>query len=163
MANKSAILIPTIIGAIIIGILGIVFIPHDKKTKDIDFPLGTVKIDDKVMTVEVADEPITKRIWLMFRDKRIPYNSAMLLVYDNLGLYSIRMLNIQYNLDLLWFDEKGNLVYMKENVEPCKFVLDPNSCTYKNILPSKYVMASTSGFIKYNNITINSSLAIISI
>lgn len=163
MANRNVILLPAIIGAIIIGILGIVFVPEGIQNKQHSFPIGTIKINDKIITTEIADSSENRRIWLKFRDDIISYNSSMILVYDKSDLHSISTLNIQFNLDLLWFNEDGDLVYMKENVSPCDFQFDINACTFKSTKPSKYIIASTSGFIKYHDIKDNASLTIISI
>jgi len=72
-------------------------------------------------------------------------------------------LNIQFNLDLIWLDGSGNIVYMKQNAVPCSNMLDASKCTYKNTIPSKYIIAATSGFIKYHKITNDTKIKIISI
>jgi hypothetical protein len=63
----------------------------------------------------------------------------------------------------LWFNEKGKLVYYIEDAKPCENPLDPQNCTFKTTIPAKYIVVSTEGFIKRNNITNSSSLTIISI
>ena len=50
------------------------------------------------------------------------------------------LLNIDSNLDLLWFDAKGNLVYKVKDAQICKNALDAVNCTYKNTIPAKYVI-----------------------
>lgn len=51
--------------------------------------------------------------WLTFRDEPIPLGSAMLLIYERLDLYALWLINIQYYLDLVWFNENGEW-YMQE-------------------------------------------------
>ena len=87
----------------------------------------------------------------------------MILVYPKSDLYALWLLNIQYNLDIMWFNEEGKLVYLIENAKPCENPLDPHSCTFKTNVPAKYIVVSTKGFIKENNITNSSILTIISI
>jgi uncharacterized membrane protein (UPF0127 family) len=87
----------------------------------------------------------------------------MLIKYDKPDLYEVWMLNIEYNLDLIWFDENGNAVYMKENVPPCGNVVETVSCTYKTTKPALYMMAATAGFIDAHSIAIGSKMAIISV
>jgi uncharacterized membrane protein (UPF0127 family) len=49
----------------------------------------------------------------MFRNEEFPSNSAMILVYPKSDLYALWLLNIQYNLDMIWFNEdKDKLVYL---------------------------------------------------
>jgi len=46
---------------------------------------------------------------------------------------------------------------------PCKNTLDASQCTYKNTIPAKYILAATTGFINYHNITKDSKIKLISI
>ncbi|HET6716702.1 MAG TPA: DUF192 domain-containing protein, partial [Nitrososphaeraceae archaeon] len=78
-------------------------------------------------------------------------------------LYSLWLLNIQFNLDLIWFDGAGNIVYIKQDAAPCKNTLDAIQCTYKNTIPARYVLAATTGFINYHNITIDSKIKLVSV
>jgi uncharacterized membrane protein (UPF0127 family) len=98
----------------------------------------------------------------MFREK-LPLTSGMILIYDRSDLYAMWLLNIDYNLDLLWFDAKGNLVYTVKDAQICKNALDTVNCTYKNTIPAKYVIAATSGFITKHNINKESKMTVISL
>ena len=163
MVCKIIVLVPMIIVAIAIGIVGLAFIPSQIKSKSTtDFPKGLIRMDDKVISVEIAKSGAEKQRWLMFREEKIPLNSAMILVYEKSDLYAMWLLNIEYNLDLIWFDERGNIVYIVKDAPPCKNTLDASNCTYKNTKPAKYVIAATSGFIDENKITKESKMTIIS-
>jgi uncharacterized membrane protein (UPF0127 family) len=163
LVGKIAVIIPVLVAAVTIGSLGLVFIPPEIKNKQIDFPEGTIRIDDDVIKVEVAESRADKQRWLMFREERLPLNSAMILVYEKSDLYSMWLLNIEYNLDLIWINENGNIVYMVKDAEPCKNALDAASCTYKNTKAAKYIIAAASGFIDEHDITEKSIMTIISI
>ena len=163
MVGKIAVIIPVLVAAVTIGSLGLVFIPQEIKNKQIDFPEGTIRIDDDVIKVEVAESRADKQRWLMFREERLPLNSAMILIYEKSDLYALWLLNIEYNLDLIWINENGNIVYMVKDADPCKNALDAASCTYKNTKPAKYIIAAASGFIEEHDITEKSMMTIISI
>jgi uncharacterized protein len=163
LVGKIAVIIPVLVAAVTIGSLGLVFIPQEIKNKQIDFAEGTIRIDDDVIKVEIAESRADKQRWLMFREERLPLNSAMILVYEKSDLYSIWLLNIEYNLDLIWINENGNIVYMIKDAEPCKNTFDAASCTYKNTKAAKYIIAATSGFIEEHDITEKSIMTIISI
>jgi uncharacterized protein len=163
LVGKIAVIIPVLVAAVTIGSLGLVFIPQEIKNKQIDFAEGTVRIDDDVIKVEIAESRADKQRWLMFREERLPLNSAMILVYEKSDLYSMWLLNIEYNLDLIWINENGNIVYMVKDAEPCKNTFDAASCTYKNTKAAKYIIAATSGFIEEHDITEKSIMTIISI
>jgi uncharacterized protein len=163
MARKSAVLIPIIIAAVAVGALGIAFVPQDIKERDTSFPKGTVRIDNDVVTVEVAETPAEQQRWMMFRQDHLPFDTAMLIKHDKPDLYEVQMLNIEYNLDLIWFDENGNAVYMKKDVPPCSNLVEIVSCTYKTTKQSLYVMAGTAGFIDKHGITLDSKMTVVSV
>lgn len=163
MAHKAVVLLPTIAAAFIIGILGLLLVPSEVRNRDLGFPVGTIKIDNATIEVEVAESNADRQRWLMFREDPFPPDSAMLLVYGKPDLYALWLINIQYNLDLIWFDENGSVVYVKENAEICKNIFDASECTYKNTSSAKYVLAASSGFIEDHNISNQSRMTIISI
>ncbi len=163
MVHKIAVLLPLIGIAIVVGALGLVIIPPGIKNAPTGFTKGTIRINHDVISVEVANTSAEKERWLMFRNDRMPLDSAMILVYDKPDLYSMWLLNIQYNLDLIWFDENGYAIYMVKNVSPCKSTFDIADCTYKNTEPAKYVIAATAGFIDKHQIDKNSRMVILSI
>ena len=107
MVQKVTVLAPAIIVAVVIGVVGLIFIPSDIKHKNTAFPEGTIRVDQDVIKVEIAGSAADKQRWLMFREQKLPFNSAMILVYEKPDLYSMWLLNIEYDLDLMWFDEEG--------------------------------------------------------
>ena len=163
MVRKITVLVPVIIASIILGVLGLMFVPEGIKSKNLEFSKGTVVINNHSISAEIAETPAERQRWLTFRTEKLPFSSALLLVYDKSDLYSLWLLNIQFNLDLIWFDNAGNIVYMIKDAAPCKNTLDPVQCTYKNTTPSKYILAATAGFINYHNITKDSKIKLVSI
>ncbi|HET7149449.1 MAG TPA: DUF192 domain-containing protein [Candidatus Nitrosopolaris sp.] len=163
MVHKIAVLVPVMIAAIAVGVLGLLFIPPGVKNAPAGFSVGTVRINHDVIKVEVANSSAEKERWLMFRHEKMPFNSAMILVYDKPDLYSMWLLNIGYNLDLIWFDEHGNVVYMVKDVPPCRSTFDMADCTYKNTKPAKYVVAATAGFIDKHRVNKDSRINLTSI
>ncbi|HEV8405949.1 MAG TPA: DUF192 domain-containing protein [Nitrososphaera sp.] len=162
MTRKSTVLIPIIIAAVAVGALGIAFVPQDIRDRDTSFPKGTVKIDNDVITVEIAETAAEKQRWMTFRQDQLPLDTAMLIKHDKPDLHEVWMLNIEYNLDLIWFDESGNAVYIIKNAPPCGNVVEIISCTYKTTKQALYVMAATSGFIDKHGISVGSKMTIIS-
>jgi uncharacterized membrane protein (UPF0127 family) len=163
VARKSTVLIPVIVAAFAVGALGIVFVPPEIRDKNTGFPKGTVRIDHDIITVEIAETAAEQQRWLTFRQDRLPFDTAMLIKHEEPDLYEVWMLNIEYNLDLIWFDENGNVVYIKENVPPCSNVVETVSCTYKTTKPALYLMAASAGFIDIHSIAIGSKMTTISV
>lgn len=162
MARKSAVLIPVIIAAVAIGGAGLAFMPQEAKSRAADFDKGTVRIGDDVITVEVAETAAERQRWLTFRQDRLPLDSAMLIKHDMPDLYEVWMLNVEYNLDIIWFDEYGSAIYIKKDAVPCPNMLDPVSCTYKPTKPAMYIVAGTAGFADEHGIELGSKLVLVS-
>lgn len=164
MATRAQVLIPITIAAFIVGIAGILSIPSDVKFELVEFPRGTIKIDNVVLEVQIADTDLLRTQGLMFQEE-LPFDQGMLFVFEGEERRSIWMLNMQFSLDILWLDIEGNTLHIEKNVPPCKTALETATCpSYKgdNKL-AKYVLEVTSGFVDEFNITENSKLEIVSI
>jgi hypothetical protein len=164
MATRAQILIPVGIAAIIIGVVGMLSIPKDVKLEQAEFPKGLVKVDGVTLQVQIADTKPLQTRGLMFQEK-LPYEQGMLFVFEDEGMRSMWMLNMQFALDVIWFDANGNVVHIEKDTQPCKSALETMACTFTNGngKPAKYVLEVTSGFVDMFNITENSKLEIISI
>ena len=163
MTTRAQALIPIAIAAVIVGIVGILSIPSDSKLESVEFPRGTIKIDETVLEVQVADTEPRRVRGLMFQDQ-LPYDQGMIFVFNESGVYSLWMLNMQFSLDMIWFDDNGDIVHIEKNIPPCKTPTQIMAC--QSIIPSgeaKYILEVTSGFIEEFNITKDSKLDIISI
>ena len=164
MAKRAQVLIPIAIAAAIIGIAGIVSLPSEVKLQQVDFPIGTIKIDDIVLSVKIADTDANMARGLMFEEK-LPYDKGMLFVFDKPETRSMWMLNMQFNIDVIWFDDNGNVVSIDRNVPPCMttveiFVCKENGVSSDN---AQYVLEVTAGFVDEFEITEDSKLELISI
>ena len=163
MATRAQTLIPITIAAVIIGVVGLMSIPSESKLESVEFPRGTLKVDDVPLEVQIADTEPRRVRGLMFQDQ-LPYDQGMIFVFDGPGNYSLWMLNMQFSLDMIWFDKDGKVVHIEEDVPPCKSALEIATC--QSIVPegeAVYVLEVTSGFVEQNNITMDSILTIISI
>lgn len=163
MTTRAQALIPVTIAAVIIGVVGMMTLPSDSKLESVEFPRGTIMLDDVPIEVQIADTEPRRVRGLMFQDQ-LPLDQGMIFVFQEPGLYSLWMLNMQFSLDMIWFDYEGNIVHMEKDVPPCKTALEITTC--QSIIPdgeALYVLEMTSGFIDQNNITKDSVLTVISI
>jgi len=163
MTTRGQVLIPISIAAVIIGIAGLMSLPSESKLQSVEFPMGTIKVDDIPLQVMIADTEPRRVRGLMFEDQ-LPYDQGMIFVFEDSGLYSLWMLNMQFSLDMIWFDQDGKVVHIEKDVPPCKTALEITTC--QSIVPNEeavYVLEVTSGFVDQNNITKDSVLSIISI
>jgi len=163
VTTRTQALVPIFIAAVIIGVVGLMSIPSESKLESVEFPRGIIMIDDVPLEVQIADTEPRRVRGLMFQDQ-LPYDQGMIFVFDKPGLYSLWMLNMQFPLDMIWFDEEGKIVHIEKDVPPCKTPLEIASC--QSIVPeghAVYVLEVTSGFVEQNNVTVDSILRIISI
>lgn len=163
MATRLQILIPVSAAAVIVGVVGMLSIPSDAKLESVEFPQGTIKVDDAVLQVQIADTQPRRVRGLMFQDQ-LPYDQGMIFVFDGTGQYSMWMLNVQFPLDMIWFDKDGRAVHIEENVPPCLTALETMTCP--SIAPDVYafyVLEVTAGFVDMHDVKLGSQLHIISI
>ena len=163
MTTRAQALIPISIAAVIVGVVGLLTIPQDSKLESVEFPRGTIKVDAVPLEVQIADDEPRRVRGLMFQDQ-LPPDQGMIFVFDKPGLYSLWMLNMQFPLDMMWFDENGKMVHIEKDVPPCKTALEITTC--QSVVPegeALYVLEVTAGFVDLNNITEDSVLTIISI
>ena len=164
MTTRTQALVPIFIAAVIVGAAGLMSLPSESKLESVEFPMGTIKVDDVPLQVQIADSEPRRVRGLMFQDP-LPYDQGMIFVFDDPGLYSLWMLNMQFPLDMIWFDQDGKVVHIEKDVPPCKTPLEiAGGC--KSVIPdgdAVYILEVTSGFIDQNNITKDSILSIISI
>ncbi len=163
MTTRGQVLIPISIAAVIIGVVGLMTMPSEIKLESVEFPMGTIKVDDIPLQVMIADTEPRRVRGLMFEDQ-MPYDQGMIFVFEESGLHSLWMLNMQFSLDMIWFDQDGKVVHIEKNIPPCKTALEITTC--QSIIPdveAVYILEVTSGFVDKNNITTDSILSIISI
>ena len=144
MTTRTQALVPIFIAAVIIGVVGLMSIPSESKLESVEFPRGTIKVDDVPLEVQIADTEPRRVRGLMFQDE-LPSNQGMIFVFDNPGLYSLWMLNMQFSLDMIWFDGDGKVIHIEKDVPPCKTPLEITTC--QSIIPdgqSLYVLEVTS-------------------
>jgi len=163
VTTRGQVLIPISIAAVIIGVVGLMTMPSEIKLESVEFPMGTLMVDDIPLQVMIADTEPRRVRGLMFEDQ-LPYDQGMIFVFEKSGLHSMWMLNMQFSLDLIWFDQDGKVVHIEKDVPPCKTALEITTC--QSIVPdgeAVYILEVTSGFVDKNNITKDSVLRIISI
>jgi hypothetical protein len=163
VTTRTQALVPIFIAAVVIGIAGLISMPSEIKLESVEFPQGTIMLDDIPLVVQIADTEPRRVRGLMFQDQ-LPFDQGMIFVFNQPGLYSLWMLNMQFSLDMIWFDQDGKVVHIEKNVPPCKTPLEITVC--QSIVPdgqATYILEVTSGFVDANNITKDSLLELIAI
>ena len=164
MATRAQIIIPIAAAAFIVGIIGVLNIPSDAKLGSVEFPMGTIKIDDEILQVQIADNNSLRIRGLMFQEE-LPYDQGMLFVFDKPDNRSMWMLNMQFPIDIIWFDVSGNVTNIEKNVLPCLTTIEVVTCRENGVSgdSAKYVLEVTAGFVDKFNISDKSIIEFISI
>ena len=167
MPTRLQVLIPIGIAAIIVGVAGITSLPSEIAIDaNSNFLMGTVQLDDKVLQVYLADTDPRRMRGLMFETESfLAENKGMLFVFDEPGSRSMWMKNMQFHLDIIWFNENGNVISIKKNVPPCITPVEVMSCKSVGVSAdnAQYVLEMTSGYVDKHSITEDSQLELISI
>ena len=86
-------------------------------------------------------------------------------VFDEPGTRSMWMKNMQFHLDIIWFDKNGSVIAIEKNVPPCITPMEVMSCKSVGVSAdnAQYVLEMTSGYVDKHSINENSKLELISI
>jgi len=167
MPTRLQVLIPIGIAAVIVGVAGIVSLPSEVQIDaNSNFLMGTVQLDDKILQVYIADTDPRRMRGLMFETESfLADDKGMLFVFDEPGNRSMWMKNMQFHLDIIWFNENGNVVSIEKNVPPCITPVEVMSCKSVGVSAdnTQYVLELISGYVDQHSITEDSHLKIISI
>ena len=164
MPTRLQVLIPISIAALIVGVAGVATLPAEIKLEQVEFPRGTIMVGDKILEVQIADTEPRHVRGLMFQNE-LPFDQGMLFVFDEPRPKSMWMLNMQFPLDIIWFDEDGNIVSISKDVPPCQTPSEIMACESDGATSrdAKYALEVTAGFVDEFEIDKNSKLEIISI
>ncbi|MGB6463286.1 MAG: DUF192 domain-containing protein [Nitrosotalea sp.] len=124
-----------------------------------NFLKGKIKIDNMTLDVQIADTPDRMTEGLQFQ-QQLPYNQGMIFIFPQSQVVSMWMIDMQFPLDMIWFDSNGNVVDIEKNLPPCN---DNSTCTIYNgqTQNAKYVLEVTGGFADKFNITKNSRFVLL--
>jgi hypothetical protein len=102
---------------------------------------ATACFKDSCFEVELAVSFEEKKTGLMFRDS-LEAGKGMLFVFDKEGVRSFWMKNTLIPLDIVWIDDKSEVVCISSNAQPCKEGNCPGISSDKN---AKYVLEINGG------------------
>ncbi len=85
----------------------------------------------------------------------ISYKQGMIFMFPYPGKHGIWMKDMIFPIDILWFDENMQVIYMEENIEPNTFPQVFNPPTI-----ASYVVEVRAGFIEKYKIKIGSTLVL---
>ncbi len=111
---------------------------------------SAVCIKNSCFSVEVADTPSKREYGLMNR-AQLGEDCGMFFIFEKEDVYKFWMKSTLIPLDMIWMDKDGKIVYIKENVEPCKS--DPCE-SFGSDEKAKYVLEINGGLAKLKGINV---------
>lgn len=119
-----------------------------KMAVDATSSLPTLSFGSTTIAVYVADTPQKQKQGLSGRASLSP-NTGMLFIFDTNDRWGIWMKDMNFSIDILWFDQNFRVVTIKENATPESYpeVFVPTS-------GSRYVLEVPAGFVSSHNIKI---------
>lgn len=101
--------------------------------------------DGETIIADLAKTEEERTQGLMFRDT-LNDDQGMLFVFEQEGLYSFWMKNMNFAIDILWLDMQKRIVHLEHNVPPCKKEPCPSYAPLR--VPAKYVLELKAGSIE---------------
>jgi len=161
--RRNKIIATSIIAAIAVAIATLIpFLTQSDQTQTpiYDYEVRKITIDNVTFDVEIADDSEKIQRGLMFREK-LPEDRGMLFVFDEERKYQFWMMNMKFNLDIIWLDTNGKVVHIVEDAAPCIDAAHTSECTFNPDESAKYVLEVNSGFVQRYGINENSVMRIL--
>lgn len=106
------------------------------------FPSKSVKLNGQSITVDVVDTPAEREQGLSGRES-LAKNQGMLFVFSEPSQYCLWMKDMNFAIDMVWFDESKQVIHIQENATPESY---PESfCPSQD---AKYILEVPSGSVK---------------
>ncbi|MDE1844515.1 MAG: DUF192 domain-containing protein [Thaumarchaeota archaeon] len=140
------------------GLMHISYGQNESSTNSSDMPRGQVKIGGVLLDVEIANTPQRQIKGLQYH-AQLSYGQGMLFSFAQPQVISIWMKDMQFPIDIIWFDRSGNVLHVEKNVAPC--TEDPCTIYGQSITQAQYVLEVASGFADKFGIDQNSHMQIL--
>ncbi len=113
-----------------------------------------VRLAGEILEVKIADDA-TERAKGLSGVNGITTDWGMLFVFETPGNYSFWMKDMNFPIDIIWFDEAGKVVYIKSDAQPESY---PESFMPPKEKTSKYVLEVFSGFSLKHNLQVGDAI-----
>jgi len=116
-----------------------------------DFSKKKVKINGKVLTVEVAQTPAQQQQGLMHREK-LGANEGMIFIFPDEDIRSFWMKNTYIDLSIGYFDKDQKLIDIQDM--KASTMAQTNFPSYVSRAPAKYALEVNLGWFKKHGVKI---------
>lgn len=112
----------------------------------------TIVLGTTAITVDVADTLETRAQGLSGR-KELKDHEGMFFIFEEVGLHGIWMKDMNFSIDIIWFDEYAEIIHIAQDIKPSTYpeVFTPPT-------KSKYVLEVPAGFVKQEGIKLGDKI-----
>lgn len=114
----------------------------------------TISVYGKDIPVYLADDPRIRTRGLSNKTY-LPEGEGMLFVFEKPDQYSFWMKEMNFSIDIVWMDEKGKVIFVRENVSPETY---PTLFTPPK--PALYVLELNAGEARELGLTVGTKVDI---
>jgi len=144
-SHVNKLLLGSLLVLLAIGGTSVYFVTQSKSTH--------IMIGGVLLTVELAETPSAQQKGLSGRPS-LPNDHGMLFVFDHEDYWGFWMIDMNFPLDIIWFNSNRQVVFMKENLPPCP----PQNCPiFTPTSKAMYVLEVNAGFTVAHQVTIGTS------
>jgi uncharacterized membrane protein (UPF0127 family) len=109
-----------------------------------------IRIAGVTLSVELAKTPTEQTKGLSGRSN-LPADHGMLFVFDREDYWGFWMIDMNFPLDIIWFNSNRQAVYILHDLPPCT----PQGCpVYEPPAKASYVLEVNAGFAQSHNVTL---------
>lgn len=110
--------------------------------------------DGAIITAQLADTPEKRQLGLMYR-KSLDAGSGMLFIFEESGFHSFWMKNCEIPLDIVWMNERKQIVDIEQSVPPCK---TPECPSYTPAQKARYVIELQAGTAERKKLAVGQTI-----
>jgi len=144
-SHVNKLLLGSLLVVLVIGGTSVYFVTQSKSTH--------IMIGGVLLTVELAETPSAQQKGLSGRPS-LPNDHGMLFVFDHEDYWGFWMIDMNFPLDIIWFNSNRQVVFMEEDLPPCA----PQNCpVFTPTSKAMYVLEVNAGFAVTDHVIIGTS------
>jgi uncharacterized membrane protein (UPF0127 family) len=118
-----------------------------------------IMIGGILLSVELAKTPAAQQKGLSGKPS-LPNDHGMLFVFDHQDYWGFWMVEMNFPLDIIWFNSSRQVVFIERDLAPCT----PQSCpVFTPNAKALYVLEVNAGFVDAHQITFGSTFTFVGI
>ncbi len=110
-------------------------------------PTKSISINEQNYNIWIVDDDDKRQRGLM-HVKEMDEKAGMLFIFESTSIYPFWMKNTLIALDIIWINEEGKVVFIKENAKPCESTVDALCHSIVPTSPARFVLELNAGQVQ---------------